>query len=138
MKIEDLPPIVAERAAHLLPSLQGLELPEPTGWHVLALQYVRPDKVGSLYVAEDTKREDRLQGRVGLVLAIGPLAYTKPELGHAWCEVGDWILWKPLASTVSRFEWGHYGADARTRVILLLLNDDEVICRGVAPELVMK
>ncbi len=54
-------------AAHLMQHLEGISLPFPTGWHLLVMQYIRPEKVGSLYVAAQTMSEDEYQGRVGLV-----------------------------------------------------------------------
>lgn len=127
MRIEDIPQVARERAPHLIEHLAGLELPEPTGWHVLVLQYVRPEKVGSLFLAEQTRREDEYQGRVGLVLALGPDAYAdgaKFQNG-AWCKPGDWIVWPPMEQAATRFRYG--------KAVLALLNDDRVLLTGVDP-----
>lgn len=129
MKIEDIDPAALARAGHLVEDLRGVDLPAPTGWHVLVLQYIRPEKVGSLFLADVTRREDEYQGRTGLVLALGPDCYadqTKYPAG-AWCKPGDWILWPPLAQAATRFRYG--------KAVLALINDDSVLLTGVDPAL---
>lgn len=123
---------------HLLDRMKGTDVPEPTGYHVLVMQYVRPDtiKTGSgftLHVAGKTQREDEYQGRVGLVLAVGPDAYkdTVKFPGGAWCAPGDTVLWPPVESAATRFK---YGGKAGEQTVLALLPDDRILARGVQPE----
>ncbi len=65
------------------------------GADLLMAIYVRPEKTASgIYVADVTRKEDIYQGKVGLVLALGPLAFVEDEthkFGGVVPKVGDWI-----------------------------------------------
>lgn len=133
MKLSDLPAGTLDKVTHLADALGDGELPDPAGWHLLVLQYVRPTEVVTpsgfkLLMPDQTKKEDIYQGRVGVVLAKGPEAYADkakyPKGG--WCQVGDWIMWPPVEAAVSRFAYGK-GAT------LVLIADDRVIATGVDP-----
>jgi len=55
-----------------------------------------PDKVGSLYRADQSKDEDKWQGKVTLVVKIGPSAFRNTADG-AWTwdppiAPGDWVV----------------------------------------------
>jgi hypothetical protein len=133
VKLNDLAPATLALIAHLLKSPsnpQGAdpeaELPKPTGYHVLALQYVRPEKSsGGIIFSGATLREDSLQGRVGIVLALGPDAYTDTAKfpSGEWCKVGDVIAWPPLENVSGRYPFG--GA------VLCAMTDDRVVFTGV-------
>lgn len=67
------------------------------GARVLVGVYVRPDKTrAGIILPDQTKGEDRYQGKVGLVLAVGPLAFQEDET-HRWGahvpKVGDWVVY---------------------------------------------
>lgn len=133
VKLNDLPESVLAQIAHLLKSptnSAGADpeavLPVPTGWHVLCLQYVRPDAITTaggmkLILAEQTRREDAYQGRIGIVLALGPDAYadTVKFPSGAWCKVGDIIAWPPLESTTGRYPF--------EGVTLCAITDDRIV-----------
>lgn len=75
----------------------GKTLPRPTGYNILVGVYMRPEKTArGVYLTDRQRDEDRFQGKVGLVLALGPDAYADEERfpEGAWCGVGDWVLWK--------------------------------------------
>lgn len=72
---------------------------------VLAAVYLSPkEKVlasgHTLYVPDETNDDDRFRGKVGLVVKMGPLAFTDdPEHGIRFlpedrCKVGDWIVFR--------------------------------------------
>lgn len=67
-------------------------------WHnqVLVAHFVR-NKIGSLIVAAQTQKEDQFQGKVGLVLKLGPSAFVE-EPGVKFygvkAKVGDWVLYR--------------------------------------------
>lgn len=132
MLLKDIPiPAKArESFAHLLAKIPAdAVLPIPTGYRVLVLQYIRPETSrGGIIYADQTKAEDQWQGRVGLVLAVGPDAWRDPDRypGGPWAKVGDVVLWPKLdnASTRMTFLGG---------CILALLNDDSVCARDVDP-----
>lgn len=69
---------------------------QPLADEVLVAVYQRPERTkGGLYLAGVTTTEDRFQGKVGLVLKMGPLAFTEDD-AHHWNGVtpkpGDWVL----------------------------------------------
>lgn len=69
---------------------------QPLGARVLIGTYIRPDRTKSgIYLSDKTRDEDSYQGRVGLVLKMGPLAFVEDE-EHKWGDirpkVGDWIV----------------------------------------------
>ncbi len=118
------------RAAHLFDLLDGIELPKPVGWQILVLQYGSPEKVGSIYIPEKTKKEFEYSGRVGLILAMGADAYSDPVKFPAgpWCAVGDWIMWPAQESATTRFKYGRGASLA----VLSLINDTSVV--GLVPD----
>lgn len=72
----------------------------PMTTEVICGIYVRPERTaGGIILPQDKgmRREDEYQGKVGLVLKMGPLAFTDDE-NHKWGDVkpkvGDWVLWR--------------------------------------------
>ena len=137
-RLADLPDAEKARFAHVLRSAtnpKGIDpdatLPTPTGWHVMVLQYIRPEgtkTAGGIILAAQTLKEDEYQGRVGLVLAVGPDAYadTARYPGGAWVKPGDWVAWPKLSEASSRIAWGP--------ATLAILQDERVILTGVDPD----
>ena len=128
MKISDLQAAALEKAKHIVDHLGDVELPVPTGWHILVLQYVRPQtSKGGILFADQTKREDVYQGRVGLVLAMGPDAYRGDKFASGpWCKPGDWIMWPAVEAAARRFNYGE-------GTTLALVTDDSVLATGLDP-----
>lgn len=70
------------------------------GADVLCAIYIRPEQTkGGLFLPgnQGIKKEDEFQGKVGLVLAMGPLAFTE-DADHKWGgvipKIGDWVVWR--------------------------------------------
>lgn len=67
------------------------------GDDVLVALWEGDEKIGSLYVPDKVKDENIYQGKTGLILAMGHLAFTQDE-GHVWGErvpqVGDWVVFR--------------------------------------------
>jgi co-chaperonin GroES (HSP10) len=65
---------------------------------VLVATYVRPAKTrGGIILAESTRDEDKYQGKVGLVIAKGPLAFVddaRTDFKGQDVRVGDWIAYR--------------------------------------------
>ena len=62
----------------------------------------RMAKGSKILTPEATRKEDVYQGRVGLVLRVGPLAFTNSkdvDFGGKKAEVGDWVWFSPANST---------------------------------------
>ncbi len=64
------------------------------GNRILVAKWIR-ENVGSIRLSAQTQREDRWQGKVGVVLAVGPLAF-EDDNNNDWrgqrAKVGDWVL----------------------------------------------
>ena len=71
---------------------------EPIGTEVLLAVYLRPERTAGGIIVDlgdkGMKAEDRYQGKVGLVLKMGPVAFTEDDRHH-WGgripQVGDWL-----------------------------------------------
>ena len=122
-----------EAAAHLLDGIDPSVVPAPTGYHVLVLQYRRPEKTGSIILPAQAHKEDDYQGVVGYVLALGPDAYQGGKFtSGAWVKPGDWVAWPRLKATAVRF--AVKAANGRDSVVLAVLDDDAFVAVGVDPE----
>ena len=67
------------------------------GNDVLIAIYKRPEKTKSgIILSEKYRDEDIYQGKVGLILKIGPVAFVD-ELGCTFRDirVGDWVVFRP-------------------------------------------
>lgn len=66
---------------------------------VLVATYVAPEKTaGGIIRPDRTLAEDRFQGKVGLVLKVGPLAFVDDSVarfGGVTIAVGDWVTYRP-------------------------------------------
>ena len=65
---------------------------------VLVATYVPSEKVGSIILPDRSMMEARFQGKMGLVLKCGPLAFQDDSVarfGGITIEVGDWVLYRP-------------------------------------------
>ena len=67
------------------------------GDKVLVASYARPDKTaGGILLVDKTRDEEKYQGKTGLIVAMGPLAFVE-DADHHWNasrtpKIGDWIL----------------------------------------------
>jgi hypothetical protein len=69
---------------------------------ILVAVYVRPKKARhgtlTLELADSTVDEDKHQGKVGLVIGLGPLAFVdddRTEFHGQKVEIGDWVVFRP-------------------------------------------
>lgn len=66
------------------------------GARLLVAVYVRPEKtLGGIIITGITTGEDRYQGKVGLVLQCGPIAFQDDathRFGGKVPKVGDWVV----------------------------------------------
>jgi co-chaperonin GroES (HSP10) len=71
---------------------------EVMGDRVLVGIFMRPEKTkGGIIRPDANKLEDVWQGKVGLVLKLGPNAFINPDDGSLYeqrVEVGDWVVFK--------------------------------------------
>lgn len=136
MKLSDLnlPAETLVLIKHLVEGKEDLELPEPKGYQVMALQYVRPDKTSTgIYLSNKTTDEDKWQGRCGLVLGLGKLAYSDKD--EVACKAGDWILWGKLENSATRTAFGRQ--TDKELASLVFINDDRILATVSDPMLVI-
>lgn len=68
---------------------------QPMGARLIVGVYKRPERLKSgIILSDKTREEDNYQGRVGLILAMGPLAFVEDDR-HSWPgqrpAIGDWV-----------------------------------------------
>lgn len=90
---------VADPKEKLLNDLGDISKFEIFNNQLLVAVYIRPEKTkGGIYLTDKTKDEDKYQGKVGLVVAVGPSAFVDDS--QAWfknmsVKVGDWVVFRP-------------------------------------------
>lgn len=96
---------------------------------VLIAVYIRPEKTkGGILLADTkggTRDEDRFQGKVGLVIGLGPSAFQDdPEgkwFGGNEIKIGDWVVLRPSDG------WQMYVNDTLCRLA------QDTMIRGIVP-----
>lgn len=96
---------------------------------VLVAGYVRPARTKSgLWLTDKTIEEDRYQGNIGMVIALGPGAFkddTIAQFHGKKLAVGDWVMYVP-ADGISLFI---------KEVPCRLFSDTRVLMRVTDPEI---
>ena len=98
------------------------KLPTPTGWRILIMPYTPPKETkGGIALPDEVHERERLSTVVGLVMAVGPLAYRDTnKFGDStdpWCKEKDWVLFGRYAGSRFKIDGGE----------LRILNDDEIL-----------
>lgn len=66
---------------------------------ILIAIYIRPNKTKSgIYLSDQSREEDKVQGKVGLVVKKGPAAFvdeTSEWFKDISVEVNDWVVFRP-------------------------------------------
>ena len=95
------------------------DLPIVRGWRILVRPIPNAPKTkGGIIIPDATIETMDLIRSVGQVKVVGPMAYTRGDMGDTpWCQVGDYILYPRYSG--AKFAYGG--------VKFLLLNDDEVL-----------
>jgi len=96
-----------------------VDMPVVRGWRILVRPIPNAPKTkGGIIIPDATIETMDLIRSVGQVKLVGPMAYTRPDMGDtSWCKVGDYILYPRYSG--AKFAYGG--------VKFLLLNDDEVL-----------
>ena len=95
------------------------QLPVPVGYKLLiALPTIEDTYDSGLVKAENTKHAEQVLSMIGLVLDMGPQAYSDPDRypNGPWCEVGQYVLFRTNTGTRFRFNGTEYR----------LMNDDSI------------
>ena len=96
------------------------KLPEPTGWRILVLPHRGKGKTkGGVILSDKTVEESQIATNVGLVLRVGPDAYSDKDRfpNGSWCKEKDWVIFGRYAGSRFKIEGGE----------VRILNDDEII-----------
>jgi len=106
------------------------KLPQPTGWRLLVLPFVMPEKSkGGIIIAQESLDRARIAVQAGYVLRVGPLAYQDKEKFNTgpWCKEKEWVIFARYAGSRLQIEGGE----------IRILNDDEVLATVKDPEHVL-
>lgn len=77
--------------------IERLRAQKPTLNNVLLLTYLKSEFAGLILKPDKTIDEDKYQGKVGLVIALGPLAFKDDErttFGGLTVKVGDFVVFR--------------------------------------------
>lgn len=106
------------------------------GTQILLGIYERPEKTKSgLYLSDQTRQEDRYQGKAALVLKKGPKAFVSDhnyDFGTQNVEVGDWVavfVSDGRQITISNAKTG-------TKVLCRIIEDQYIRLKIPAPDVV--
>jgi co-chaperonin GroES (HSP10) len=93
MRMEHLVDPRAELLAEVAPVVATKRI---GGHDILLAGYQRPHRTASgIFITEKTRDEDKFQGKVGLIVALGPLVWQDKSAG--WYgdnppQIGDWVV----------------------------------------------
>lgn len=89
---------LADPKEEILSKVGNLKEFKPYHNYILVGTYVRPKiTAGGIHLADTTRSEDLYQGKIGLVLLKGPLAFVDDEnnkFGGQNVEIGDWVVYR--------------------------------------------
>ena len=109
---------------------EASKLPIPTGWRLLVLPHRGQGKTkGGVLLSDKIVEEAQIATNVGLVLAMGPDAYSDKERfpNGPWCKKNDWVIFARYAGSRLNIEGGE----------LRILNDDEILGTTDDPESIL-
>jgi len=109
--------------------------PRPTGYRMLVKPMIRENKRQSgIVLPDEVQQNDVMLNTVGLVLAQGPECYQHDDRKYgAWCQPGDWILFRKHAGTRVKMR----NPDSGETEQLIFVADDEILATTARPELVV-
>lgn len=97
----------------------------PAGWRILIkVAEIEEKTAAGIIIPDIAKANERVLTSIGQVVALGPMAYRRPDLGlnDDWCFEGDWVMFGKYAGARHVID----GVEYR------LMNDDEIL--AVVPE----
>ena len=99
---------------------------EPLGHHVLVYPDQVNDRIGSIFLTQQTRQQEQLARIFGTVVKVGPQAWkahdpTGRGEGEPWAKPGDRIVFAKYGGFVLE--------DPDTKECYRLLNDEDVTCK---------
>ncbi len=92
----------------------------PTGGYILTKIFVRPEKVGSIFLTQATRDSDQFNNRIGLILDMGSDCYKNENIfpTGAYCKVGDHIMFQRYEVCLFEINGVHLGLVPCNKIIL--------------------
>jgi co-chaperonin GroES (HSP10) len=117
-----------EAKATIIEAIGDLSKIEVMQNDVLVATYIRPEKTfGGIYLPDSAIEEDLFQGKVGLVLKMGPAAFNDDErFGSLQAVPGNWVVYRVGDSWDLTLRGTHCRL-IRDSNIRLIVNDPEEI-----------
>lgn len=122
----------ADILAKLGDALEGVEILHN---QVMIAVYVRPNKTASgIILSDQTRDEDRYQGKVGLLVKTGPRAFEADDRWFTGAEdfkVGkDWLVFRPSDT------WSITIGNSKEKILCRIMDDINVRGRVPSPDIV--
>ena len=125
-------------AEHLRDQLGDISAIELTNNQFMVAVYIRPEMTkGGIALPKSVRDEDRFQGKVGLIVKMGPEAFRDPDgkwFSGLRVDVGDWVVFRPSDG------WGitirGAGCKADRGVLCRVLDDVDLKAKIPSPEYV--
>ena len=93
---------------------------------VLAAVYKRPEKTaGGVFLTDKARDEDEYQGKVALILKVGPAAFKDDTGAWEWPHdigPGSWVIIRPAES----WSIGIVGDDRTEKIVCRMLKDTSI------------
>lgn len=103
---------------------------------VLVATYIPPEKTkGGIIRPDRSIGEDRFQGKIGLVIKTGPLAFEDDRVNHfggVKIKEGDWVMYRPSDG----IEFFFMDDNGREGVSCRLVEDANILGRTPDPALI--
>lgn len=102
--------------------LLGGEIPVATGYNLLVVMFRPPEKTASGFIIpHKTLGEYRYQGKVGLIVGVGPDAYQDKSKfpSGPWCKLHDWVIFPAYLDSSRKFTWN-------ANVDIIVMHDDKI------------
>lgn len=119
------------------PARPAVSIPTPIGYHVIIEPREPPSKSeGGIILAQKTRRANRATDYIGVLRAVGELAWTAKTEELDWNtltrkpQVGDWVIFKVHAGQKLRLRQDQaslVAGDREDEAYLLMMADTDII-----------
>lgn len=125
----------------ILAKVGGLDELEIFGSDVVVAIYERPNKTASGIILSDrTLEEDIHQGKIGLIVAMGPMAFVDDDKvqfsEHERCKLHEWVFYRPSDSWRATLNTHKTASSKDNTVNLRIIRDTLIRGRVSNPDLI--
>ena len=100
---------------------------------LIVVKFIRTKVSASIYAANSTQTEDKWQGKVGLVIKLGPSAFVD-EPGFSFhgtkAAVGDWVIYR----NTDGYDMDYKAEGAVEKINLRWIEDAQIKGRTTRPQ----